>query len=314
LGLYEYTYNVPSDYKDLDNVSNLLIIDGWYDREVGIPFLEFAQGKEWIIHNKFFNYLLSMAITNYSNSESISFVQEMLKEYYPYTNFGTDFLHVGNYTQTMRDMVKEYQKSKITYTFGDIDRDGKLTEKDLIILREYLYGLNDLELETPITLKELRDYLDGVDTSLSYEKLQWADVNRDGVINEADYQLLLIYKGDKTLANKVEKYLKREETLTPDELELADMNNDGEVTQDDLDKLNSYPRTLDGVQRTNADINHTGRIDTSCYNILKANIDGASDSLTVYTIPFSLGWYDMDTEFYMEQEFNAYENISEVSK
>lgn len=314
LGLYEYSYDVPSDYADLDNVSNLLIIDGWWDKDVGIPFLEFAQGDGWIIHHKFFNYLLNMAVTNYSNSESISFVQSMLKEYYPYTNYGTDFLHVGNYTKTMKDMVKEYQRTKIEYTYGDLDRDGKLTEKDLKILREYLYGLNDLELNTPITLKELRDYLDGVNTSLSYEKLQWADVNQDGVINEKDYQLLLIYKGDKTLAMKVEKYLKKEETLTPDEMELADMDKDGEVTENDLEILNSYPRDLGGIQRTHADINHNGIIDTSCYYTLKANIEGKSDSLTTYLIPFSLGWYDMDTEFYMEQEFNAYEMISEVSK
>lgn len=314
LGLYEYSYNVPSDYSKLDNVSNLLIIDGWYDKEVGIPFLDFAQKEEWIIHGKFFNYLLNMAVHKYSDSDGISFVQEMLKEYYPYTNFGTDFLQVGNYTDVMREMITEYQKTKISYTYGDLDRDGKLTTKDLTILREYLYGLNDFELNTPITLKELRDYLDGVDTNLSYEKLQWADVNQDGVIDEKDYQLLLIYKGDKTLATKVEKYLKKEETLTPDEMELADMNNDGEVTEDDLKKLMEYPRNLDALQRTRADINHNGIIDISCYNVLKANIDGTSDSLTDYLIPFSLGWYDMDTEFYMEQEFNAYEFISEVSK
>lgn len=314
LGLYEYSYNVPSNYSDLDNVSNFLIIDGWYDKEVGIPFLDFAQKEEWIIHNKFFNYLLNMAVTKYSDSDSISFVQEMLKEYYPYSDFGTDFLHVGNYTDTMRDMVKEYQRTKISYKYGDLDRDGKLTTKDLTILREYLYGLNDFELNTPITLKELRDYLDGIDTSLSYEKLQWADVNQDGVIDEKDYQLLLIYKGDKELSNKVELYLKNEGTLTPDEMELADIDNDGEVTENDLISLNKYPRNLDALQRTMADINHNGNIDISCYDVLKANIEGTSDSLVDYLIPFSLGWYDMDTEFYMEQEFNAYELISEVSK
>ena len=312
LGLYQYNYNVPSDYSDMDNVSNLLIIDGWYEKEVGIPFLDFVKNP-WIIHEKFFNYLLGMAVHKYSNSESITFVQELLKEYYPHTYFGTDFLQTGIYNNTMIDMLKEYQRSKIVFTYGDLDRDGKLTNKDLIILREYLYGLDDLELNTPITLKELRDYLDGI-TTLSYEKMQWADVNRDGVVDETDYQLLLIYKGDKTLAGKVKDYLDHKGTLTPDEMALADMDNDGEVTSDDYEKLMSYPRTLTGVQLTHADINHTGLIDKSCYYVLESNINGTSDSLTDYLVPFSLGWYDMDTELYMEQEYNSYETISEVSK
>lgn len=310
--MYEYDYNVPSDYADLDNVSNLLIIDGWYEKDVGIPFLDFVTDP-WIIHGKFFNYLLDMAVHKYSNSESITFVQEMLKEYYPHTHFGTNFLQVGIFNDTMIEMLKEYQRSKVSYTYGDLDRDGRLTEKDLTILREYLYGLDDLELNTPITLKELRDYLDGTAT-LDYEKRQWADVNQDGVIDEKDYQLLLIYKGDKTLATKVREYLDGSGSLTPDEMELADMNGDGEVTEEDYIKLMSYPRTLAGIQMTHADIKHTGIIDKECYYILEANINGTSNSLTDYLVPFSLGWYDMDTEFYMEQEFNSYETISEVSK
>lgn len=315
LGLYQYDYKVPSDYKDLDNVSNLLIIDGWYEKEVGIPFLDF-QKDPWIIHGKFFNYLLGMAIHKYSNSESISFVQEMLKAYYPFTNFGTDFLQVGIYNDVMKDMLKEYQREKISYIYGDLDIDGKLTTNDLKILREYLYGLDDLELNTPITLKELRDYLDDPTTyPLSYEKQKWADVNRDGIIDEKDYQLLLLYKGDKTLCTKVRDYLDSKGTLTPDELELADLDNDGEVTEDDYnDLLTKYPRQLTGKQRTHADINHNGIIDMSCYYVLEANINGTSDSLVTYLIPFSLGWYDMDTEYYMEQQFNSYETISEVSK
>lgn len=312
LGLYEYDYHVPSDYKDLDNVSNLLIIDGWYEKECGIPFLDFVTDG-WVIHGKFFNYLLDMAVHKYSNSESITFVQEMLKEYYPYTHYGTDFLQVGVFNDTMIEMLKEYQRSKVVYTYGDLDLDGKLSNKDLKILREYLYGLNDLELNTPITLKELRDYLDGKG-DLDVEKQKWADVLNDGVIDEKDYQELLILKGDKDLANKVRAFLDKEGTLTPDEMELADRNADGEVTEDDYELLMEYPRSLNSKQLSHANINHTGVIDKDCYYILEANVKGESDSLTDYLVPFSLGWYDMDTEFYMEQEFNAYETISEVSK
>lgn len=312
LGLYEYTYNVPSDYKDLDNVSNLLIIDGWYEKDIGIPFLEFTSNP-WIVHEKFFNYLLGMAVHEYSNSESITFVQEFLKEYYPFSHHGTRFFDVGVYGEDMKTMMKEYQRAKTEYTYGDLDFDGKLTNNDLEILREYLYGLNDLELETPITLQELRDYLDGKIT-LPHEKQIWADVDRDGVIDEKDYLLLTAYKGDMTLANKVRLYLDKQGTLTPDELEVADRDGDGEVTEEDYETLSKYPRVLAGTQRSRAYITHTDKIDVNCYYVLEANINGTSDSLRTYLIPFSLGWYDMDTEYYMEQEFNSYETISEVSK
>ena len=125
----------------------------------------------------------------------------------------------------------------------------------------------------------------------------------------------MLYKGDKTLCTKVRDYLDSKGTLTPDEMELADLDNDGEVTEDDYDiLLNQYPRHLSSEQRTRANINHNSIIDTSCYYILEANVNGTSDSLITYLLPFSLGWYDMDTEFYMEQQFNAYETISEVSK
>lgn len=313
LGLNEFTCDVASDYGDMDNVSNLLIIDGWYDKEVGIPFLEFAQGDGWIIHEKFFNYLLNMAVTKYSNSESITFVQEMLKNYYSHTFFGTDFLKVGIYNEPMRELLKEYQNEHVEYTFGDLDLDGKLTEKDLVIMREYIYSFSDEDARTPITLADLRNYLDNGITLTTLQQ-KWADVNRDGIINEEDYQLLRIYKGDKELATKVEQYLKKEYSLTPDEFKLADMNKDNIVDEEDLKKLQSYPRVLNGRQLEHAYIKHDKVIDTECYDILESNVNGTSDNLRIYQIPFALGWYDVQTEYYMESEYNMEELISEVSK
>lgn len=313
LGLNEFTCDVASDYGDIDNVGNLLIIDGWYEKEVGIPFLEFAQGDGWIIHEKFFNYLLNMAVTKYSNSESITFVQEMLKNYYSHTFFDTDFLKVGIYNQEMRDMMKEYQRKHVEYTYGDLDLDGKLTEKDLVILREYIYSFSDDDARTPITLADLRNYLDnGITLTTTQQK--WADVNRDGIIDEQDYQLLRIYKGDKELTTKVEQYLKKEYSLTPDEFKLADMNKDNIIDEEDLKKLQSYPRVLNGRQLEHAYIKHDKIIDTDCYDILESNINGTSDNLRIYQIPFALGWYDVQTEYFMESEYNVEELISEVSK
>lgn len=313
LGLGIYNYKVPTDYEKLDNVSNLLIIDGWWDDDVGIPYLEFALGDEWIIHNKFFNYLFNMAVTKYSNSESITFVQQFLKEYYPYTHFGTDFLKTGFYTDTMRDMIKEYQRSKIEYTYGDLSQDGKLDEDDLIIFREYLYGLDDNESNKPITLQKLRDYLDGT-AVLTATEMEWADVDRDGYITEKDYSLLKIYMCDADFVKKVRDYLDNKVTLTDTEKELADRNGDGLVTEADYVTLSSYPRVLTATQRTYADTNHDGTINYEDYKILESNVKGLSDSLKIYNISFALGWYDMQTEKYMEQEYNSLELISEVSK
>lgn len=310
LGLHEYTYMAPSDYESMDNVSNLLIIDGWYDKEVGIPFLEFVSNP-WIVHEKFFNYLLNMSVTKYSNSENITYVQKLLTNYQP-TGSGATFT-VGIYSDDMRNMVKDYQRSKIEYTYGDLDLDGKLTNKDLTIMREYLYGLDDTDVNTPITLAELRGHLDGTLT-LDYKKLEWADVNQDGVIDEFDYELLKIFKGDKTLAIKVRDYLDEKDTLTLTEEKLADMNKDGFVTEDDYTTLNSYPRQLQSIQMTYAQVKHDGVIDTECYDIIKANIEGTSDSLRIYKVPFALGWYDVQTDYLLESDYNMDELLSEVSK
>lgn len=312
LGLHDYTYSVPSDYKDVDNVSNLLIIDGWYDEEVGIPYLDFAEDS-WIIHEKFFNYLLNMAVTKYSNSENITFVQSLLKEWYRGSIYNKKLFYPGYYSDEMRNILSEYQHSKVEYTYGDLSRNGKLDEDDLTIMREYLYGVNELMSNCPITLQELRDYLDGV-IQLTGDKLEWADVNRDGVIDEKDYVMLKLYRGDEELLTKILSYINGQGTLDSIEESCADVNKDGKVDIDDYNILSNYPRALNGLQQTYADVNHDNTIDITDYAILKSNVDGVSESLKVYHVKFALGWYDVQTEFLLEQDVNLAETISEVSK
>lgn len=182
LGLAPYTYTIPSDYDEGDNVSNLLIIDGHYDRSVNIPFMDFIT-DEWVIHEKFFNYLLGMAIHKYSDSTNITYLQELLKEYYPEHMYDDNYFYPSIYSDNMKTIVTDFQLSKINYTKGDLNRDNKLTKEDLTLLRNYLDDpQHKLYEEDP---KENQD-----STLLSEIQKSRADVNDDGYVNELDYEML----------------------------------------------------------------------------------------------------------------------------
>lgn len=181
LGLAPYTYEIPSEYEEGDNVSNLLIIDGHYDNYVNIPFWDFIE-DDWVIHEKFFNYLLGMAIHNYSDSTNITYLQELLKEYYPEHSADPNFFYPGYYNDKMRKLVLDYQKSKISYTKGDLNRDNKLTQEDLDIFRAYLD-------DPQHTLYE-QGLADEDSTLLSDTQKERADVNRDNLRNELDYKII----------------------------------------------------------------------------------------------------------------------------
>ena len=49
-----YTYTIPGEYTDGNNISNFLIIEGHYDKSINIPFSDFITDS-WIVHGKFFN-------------------------------------------------------------------------------------------------------------------------------------------------------------------------------------------------------------------------------------------------------------------
>lgn len=208
---YEYT---SGELENLENISNLLIIDGHYDDSVNIPFEDFIT-DDWIIHEKFFNYLLNMSIHKYSNSEDITYLQKLLKAYYPDYAKDTNFFYPGIYNDKMKKLMLEYQKSKISYTYGDLNRDNRLSKEDLVMLRNYLddndviaynlilkYLRKEIEL-TPEQIKELDINGSGnitkIDADLyeaiiatKYSKIfrSRADVNQDGVIDETDYKIL----------------------------------------------------------------------------------------------------------------------------
>lgn len=235
LGLAPYTYTVVNDSTNSKNVDNLLILDGHYYEDefcsrgdINIPFSEFMENP-WIIHEKFFNYLLDMAIQPYSDSYNISYAQKLLKEVYPEHMYDKKYFYPGAYSDKMRELVKQYQVSHYNYYYGDLNRDDKIDDIDRQLLRAYLDDpQHHLHEEDPIKYED-SDLLSDIQKSR-------ADINRDGYVNERDYELLL------------------------------------------------------GI------------------------IDNTELEMRNYWTTYNLGYIDPQTEALLEQEYNAYENISEVSK
>lgn len=220
LGITYYTYTSGVE-TELDNVSNLLIIDGHYDRDVNIPFADFIT-DDWVIHEKFFNYLFGMTIHKYSNSEDITYLQKLLKVCYPnYIYMKTPF-YPGYYNDEMREIVKKYQTSKVSYTTGDLNRDNKLTFADLESLRNYLDDTN------VINRNIVQQYLNN-EIELSEEQIAELDVTDDGKITYADYD---------EYTNRIGK------TYTNIFLERADINDDNIIDETDYIMLQ---RELEGL-------------------------------------------------------------------
>lgn len=178
LGVTYYTYNSGAE-SDLDNVSNLLIIDGHYDRSVNIPFMDFVT-DDWVIHEKFFNYLFGMAIHKYSNSEDITYLQQLLKVYYPDYIYSMNPFYPGYYNEEMKQIVKRYQTSQVSYTTGDLNRDNRLTFADLESLRNYLDDIN------VINRNIVQQYLNG-EIELTEAEIAELDCTNDGRVTYADY-------------------------------------------------------------------------------------------------------------------------------
>ena len=224
---YEVEQNIPSE--ELPNVSNLLIVDGHYE-EANIPVMDFVN-DDWVIHEKFFNYLLNMSTHKYSDGDDITYIQQLLKEAYPEHIYDKNFFYPTKYSDEMREIVKEFQKRQIYYTTGDLNNDNQITRADLEILRNYIDDSKDYTMAQkyiadpehyPLTpedkqrldrdgdgeitdtdLKIMRDELinDKHYTSLLILR---ADINEDGFVDEADYIALqdviengYFMKGDK---------------------------------------------------------------------------------------------------------------------
>ena len=219
LGVSYYTYS-SSELGELDNVSNLLIVEGHYDKSTNIPFLDFVN-NDWVIHEKFFNYLLGMAIHKYSNSEDITYMQKLLQEYLPEYKYQDEFFQVGHYNNNMKQTVMSFQKSLVSYYRGDLNRDNKITNEDLIMLRNYLDDSKNYYTVQGYLNKEIE---------LTEAEIAALDVTSDGELTKEDLeiyrkQLFDKYSGGGTgtaAQNKFTNFINR-----------ADVNNDGKINEDD---------------------------------------------------------------------------------
>lgn len=274
LGYVTYKYDTTDSIQGTgDNVENLLIIDGHYSRDVNIPFSEFTE-NDWVIHDKFFNYLLGIAIHKYSDSEDITYLQKLLKDKYPEHSYDKSYFYPGKYSDNMRNLVTQFQESVVYYDIGDLNRDGKINRDDLILERSVIEYLNsDINGDGYITQEDftlLSNYLNGTG-SLTEKQLQKADVNFDGVIDSKDLAI-------------IQEYLNNERNL------------------------------VSKTQINRADINKDGTVNKLDYQLLESEVDGTTKNLRNYNISFMLGWLDVQSEAILEQDVNMSENISEVSK
>ena len=273
LGFSYYDIEVSADYDSGVNVSNLLIIDGHYDIDINIPVSDFVN-DDWIIHEKFFNYLFGMAITPYSSNENIAYLQKLLQVFYPEHIYDSNYFQTGIYTKNMQNLLKEYQKQRISYTTGDLNKDNEITYADLELLRNYIDDSADYTL--------VQKYLvDPVKYPLSETEIQRLDRDNDHQITKSDLDIL-----DSSLTEKYSGLLRLR----------ADINGDGFVDEQDYVALKEI---LDNGY-------------TIIYDE-KSNKERKID-LKIYDIPFILGYCDVQTEALLESDLNNKGLISEVSK
>lgn len=271
LGYSFFDITENSEYEIGDNVENLLIIDGHYDVDTNIPFMEFVN-DDWVVHNKFFNYLFGMAIHKYSESENITYLQKLLKAYYPNHIYESNFFYPGRYNDDMRNLLKQYQTSKINYTTGDLNKDNKITTADLELLRSYLNDSADYTLA--------KKYIDNPAANpLTPEEILRLDRNGDGILDAGD---LIIF--DRQL----------NEDYSPQLRVRADINGDGYTDESDY-------KALENILKNG--------YTTIIQNGVEKKVD-----LKNYDITFILGWLDVQTEALIENDYNSYGLISEVSK
>lgn len=280
LGLTPWKVNTNDYYDDSKNVSNLLIIDGHYDHSVNIPFSEFTTDP-WAIHDKFFNYLFGMAVHKYSNSEDITYVQKLLSEVYPESYYDNNFFTVGSYTEDMRQKMKAYQGKQIHYTTGDLNKDNKVDEKDVTIMRQYVDDCADYT-------KVCKYLIDPIQYPLTREEIEAIDRDGDGYITEADRKIM---------NNELN------EIYAPTLRDRADIDGNELVEEIDYTYLEEIVRN--GHTYIERKIYKTDGSYVTTYQYC---------DLKDYDITFQLGWLDVQTEAILEFNANSYGDVSEVTK
>ena len=192
-------------------------------------------------------------------------------------------------TVSVSNRINTYKGTYTPPLLGDIDNDGKLTNKDIELLQKYINGGIELNENQIIT----------------------ADMNGDGIINMHDLT---------TLQRAIKETEEQENPEVPEVPEgtftKGDINFDGNINQLDLDLLQKYINetiTFDDYQKNAADINDDKIINmkdlVSLQRLIKqkeeeqqppvvkgdTNKDGIVDENDLVTLQNYLnGWLDFD--------------------
>src|SRR5699024_2206784 len=101
------------------------------------------------------------------------YLQQLLKAYYPDYIYSMNPFYPGYYNEEMKQIVKRYQTSQVSYTTGDLNRDNRLTFADLESLRNYLDDTN------VINRNIVQQYLNG-EIELTEAEIAELDCTNDG--------------------------------------------------------------------------------------------------------------------------------------
>lgn len=132
---------------------------------------------------------------------------------------------------------------QVTFSRGDVDQDGYLTARDLLLMRNWLHGLGSVRV------------------------IEALDVDRSGTVDTSDMlRLFMMVQIHMAPSREVVKF------------ERGDLDDNGRIDQQDLDLLSKYLTA--GVPfrglLDSADLNRDGRIDAQDLQDLRAQIQPPS--------------------------------------
>ncbi len=160
----------------------------------------------------------------------------------------------GKISVVEQTLINRYIKANYELSFVekyalDLDLDGKVGVRDLLLMRKYLVNkINSLPCEDDVAAQIPVEFI--------------GDVNLDGKIDEADFNIIRDIVVNKT------QYL--QDAII---LKLADVNSDNVVDEADLIAFKS------GAYYVIGDVNFDGLIDMNDYRLIKAHTETAGGTL-----------------------------------
>lgn len=163
-------------------------------------------------------------------------------------------INVDEQTLINRYIKANYELSFVEKYALDLDLDGKVGVRDLLLMRKYLVNnINSLPCEDDVAAQIPDEFI--------------GDVNLDGNIDEADFNIIRDIVVNKT------QYL--QDAII---LKLADVNSDNVVDEADLIAFNS------GAYYVIGDVNFDGLIDMNDYRLIKAHAETAGGTLNAAVV------------------------------